>query len=87
MTFATLLLKEHLCKVWYIVSGIDVLLWTYLISGVRLFEKVCVEKVEVENGRVCGVKTNKGDIKCEVFVNCGGQVGKHCQYALELISD
>ena len=43
-------------------------------SGVHVFEKVCVERVEVENGRVCGVKTNKGDIKCEVFVNCGGQV-------------
>ena len=43
-------------------------------SGAHVFEKVCVERVEVENGRVCGVKTNRGDIKCEVFVNCGGQV-------------
>ena len=38
-------------------------------------EKVRVDKVLVNNNRVCGVRTNKGDIKCEVFVNCAGQVG------------
>ena len=37
-------------------------------------EKVTVDKVLVSNNRVCGVRTNKGDIKCEVFVNCAGQV-------------
>ena len=37
-------------------------------------EKVRVDKVLVSNNRVCGVRTNKGDIKCEVFVNCAGQV-------------
>ena len=37
-------------------------------------EKVAVDKVLVSNNRVCGVRTNKGDIKCEVFVNCAGQV-------------
>ena len=61
------------------LTGVD-------ISGVHLFEKVCVERVEVENGRVCGVKTNKGDIKCEVFVNCGGQVclcsNNNCSFLL-----
>ena len=33
-----------------------------------------MEKIEVRNGRVHGVKTNRGDISCEVFVNCAGQV-------------
>ena len=37
-------------------------------------EKVTVDKVLVSDNRVCGVRTNKGDIKCQVFVNCAGQV-------------
>ena len=28
----------------------------------------------MEGGRVTGVRTNKGHINCEVFVNCAGQV-------------
>ena len=40
-----------------------------------MFEKVAVEKVEVKNGRVSGVKTNQGSVQCEIFVNCAGQVG------------
>ena len=42
-----------------------------------MHEKVGVEKVEVENGRVCGVRTSRGNIKCEIFVNCGGLVSCH----------
>ena len=42
--------------------------------GVKVLEKVIVNKVLVSNDRVCGVRTNKGDVKCEVFVNCAGQV-------------
>ena len=45
-----------------------------ITPGVQLFEGVCVESVEVENGRVAGVKTDHGDINCEIFVNCAGQV-------------
>jgi len=41
---------------------------------VKVLEKVTVDKVLVSNDRVCGVRTNKGDVKCEVFVNCAGQV-------------
>ena len=37
-------------------------------------EKVGVEGVDVENGRVCGVRTTEGDIKCKIFINCAGQV-------------
>lgn len=46
----------------------------YHTAGVKIVEKVTVDKVLVSNNRVCGVKTSKGDIKCEVFVNCAGQV-------------
>ena len=51
-----------------------VLCWSDNIAGVQVFEKVGVERVEVENGRVCGVRTSRGNVKCEIFVNCGGQV-------------
>jgi len=44
------------------------------LQGVQVYEKVDVEMVEVENGRVCGVRTNRGNIKCEIFINCGGMV-------------
>ena len=33
-----------------------------------------MEGVDVEGGRVMGVRTNKGNISCEIFVNCAGQV-------------
>jgi len=46
----------------------------HAIPGVQVYEKVDVERVEVENGRVCGVRTNRGNIKCEIFINCGGMV-------------
>ena len=47
-----------------------------------MHEKVCVEKVEVENGRVCGVRTSRGNIKCEIFVNCGGLVSHHFDHCV-----
>ena len=50
--------------------------------GVQVREKVCVEKVEVENGRVCGVRTSRGNIKCEIFVNCGGLVSHHFDHCV-----
>ena len=40
----------------------------------KLYEGVRVEGVAVQDGRVVGVKTNKGDVECEIFVNCAGQV-------------
>ena len=50
--------------------------------GVKVHEKVGVEKVEVENGRVCGVRTSRGNIKCEIFVNCGGLVSHHFDHCV-----
>lgn len=40
----------------------------------KLFEDVSVNNVQVKDGKVTGVATSKGDIECEIFVNCAGQV-------------
>ena len=47
------------------------------IKSARKRGAVCLEGVKVtgimvENGRVCGVNTNQGDIKTEFVVNCAG---------------
>ena len=44
------------------------------VTGVRICEKVRVESIATVNGRVSGVHTDKGNIKCDIFVNCGGLV-------------
>ncbi|XP_035679828.1 pyruvate dehydrogenase phosphatase regulatory subunit, mitochondrial-like [Branchiostoma floridae] len=41
--------------------------------GVQIHQKVSVETVLTDTGRVAGVRTNQGDIRCEYFVNCAGQ--------------
>jgi glycine cleavage system aminomethyltransferase T/glycine/D-amino acid oxidase-like deaminating enzyme len=41
--------------------------------GVKIREDVEVTGVLVERGRVAGVRTAQGEIRCEVLVNCGGQ--------------
>ncbi|MEO7391009.1 MAG: FAD-dependent oxidoreductase [Ramlibacter sp.] len=41
--------------------------------GVKIMEGVEVTGVVVENGRVTGVRTTRGEVRCEVLVNCGGQ--------------
>lgn len=40
--------------------------------GVRVIENCGVIEVAQEDGRVSAVKTTKGHLKCEYFVNCGG---------------
>lgn len=45
-------------------------------GGVNIIEGVRVTDVEVEDGRAVGVKTEQGDIKCEIVINCGGQWAK-----------
>lgn len=42
-------------------------------GGVRIVEDCAVTAVNVRNGRAAGVSTTRGDIACEVVVNCGGQ--------------
>ncbi|WP_395689742.1 FAD-dependent oxidoreductase [Caenimonas koreensis] len=41
--------------------------------GVKIVEDIEVTGVLSENGRVTGVRTAQGDVKCETLVNCGGQ--------------
>ena len=41
--------------------------------GVRMHEGIEVTGVIVENGRVKGVRTAQGEVRCEVLVNCAGQ--------------
>jgi 4-methylaminobutanoate oxidase (formaldehyde-forming) len=41
--------------------------------GAQLLEGVEVSGVIVERGRVAGVRTSQGEVRCEVLVNCAGQ--------------
>ncbi|XP_019629227.1 PREDICTED: pyruvate dehydrogenase phosphatase regulatory subunit, mitochondrial-like [Branchiostoma belcheri] len=43
------------------------------LQGVQIHQQVAVETVLTDAGRVAGVRTNQGDIRCEYFVNCAGQ--------------
>lgn len=42
-------------------------------AGVRILEDTVVTGILVENGRIRGVATSRGTIRCEVVVNCAGQ--------------
>lgn len=42
-------------------------------AGVKIVEGVEVTGVVTERGRVAGVKTAQGELRCEVVVNCAGQ--------------
>ena len=41
-------------------------------GGATILENTAVTGIRVENGRVAGVATNRGDVACEVVVNCAG---------------
>ncbi len=41
-------------------------------GGAKFFEDTKVTGIHTKNGRATGVATDKGDIKAEVVVNCGG---------------
>jgi glycine cleavage system aminomethyltransferase T/glycine/D-amino acid oxidase-like deaminating enzyme len=41
--------------------------------GVKMVEGVEVTGVLIERGRVTGVQTQQGEVRCETLVNCGGQ--------------
>jgi 4-methylaminobutanoate oxidase (formaldehyde-forming) len=38
-----------------------------------MVEGVEVTGVDIERGRVTGVRTAQGEVRCETIVNCGGQ--------------
>lgn len=42
--------------------------------GVKIFEKVAVESIITDGKSITAVKTSNGTIKCEILVNCAGQV-------------
>jgi 4-methylaminobutanoate oxidase (formaldehyde-forming) len=44
--------------------------------GVRILERTKVTGFARERGRVTSVRTARGDVECEVVVNCGGQWAK-----------
>jgi 4-methylaminobutanoate oxidase (formaldehyde-forming) len=44
--------------------------------GARIFEHTKVTAIRTKNGRVTGVGTERGDIHCEVVVNCAGLWGR-----------
>jgi glycine cleavage system aminomethyltransferase T/glycine/D-amino acid oxidase-like deaminating enzyme len=41
-------------------------------NGVRILQHTRVVGIDVVDGRVRGVRTDRGDVACEVVVNCGG---------------
>ncbi|MET3804378.1 4-methylaminobutanoate oxidase (formaldehyde-forming) [Nakamurella sp. UYEF19] len=41
-------------------------------GGVTIAQHTRVLGIAVERGRVAGVRTDRGDIECEIVVNCGG---------------
>ncbi|WP_436644177.1 GcvT family protein [Microbaculum sp. FT89] len=43
------------------------------MSGVTVFEDTPVTGILIEDGRIRGVETPRGTVKCEVVVNCAGQ--------------
>ena len=43
------------------------------LRGIKIFEDIEVTGVELNEGRVQGVKTKQGDIQCDILVNCAGQ--------------
>ena len=42
------------------------------MAGARVFEQTRVDEVVLREGRVTGVRTDRGDIACEYVVNCTG---------------
>jgi 4-methylaminobutanoate oxidase (formaldehyde-forming) len=46
------------------------------MGGARIFENTKVTAIHTKDGRVTGVATEKGDIACEVVVNCAGMWGR-----------
>jgi 4-methylaminobutanoate oxidase (formaldehyde-forming) len=56
--------------------------------GARIFERTRVTAVHAQAGKVTGVATSHGDIKCEIVVNCAGQwakqVGRLCGVTVPL---
>jgi heterotetrameric sarcosine oxidase gamma subunit len=46
------------------------------MRGARIVEKIRVLGILTRDGRVCGVRTDAGDVEAEIVVNCAGQWAK-----------
>ncbi len=46
------------------------------MGGAQVFEGVKVTAVHQKNGRVTGVRSEQGDIQCEIVINCAGMWGR-----------
>ncbi len=46
------------------------------MGGAKIIEDTKVTAIHLKDGRITGVSTGKGDIACEVVVNCGGMWGR-----------
>ena len=59
-------------------------------GGAKIFEKTRVTAVDVKDGRVRGLSTDRGDIACDALVICAGQwsrqFGKMCGVSIPLHS-
>ena len=57
-------------------------------GGVSIFTGIKVTGIQQRKGAVTGVSTNRGDIECEVVVNCGGmwarEIGLMCGVSVPL---
>ena len=56
--------------------------------GVQIFENTAVNSILISGGAVSGVSTSRGDIRCEVVVNCAGMwardIGLSCGVSIPL---
>lgn len=57
-------------------AGDKTQLCVYLGTGVQIYDRTSILHVMVKRGQVTGVETDKGQIQCQYFVNCAGQVGQ-----------
>lgn len=55
-------------------------------AGVQIYDRTSILHVMVKKGQVTGVETDKGQIECQYFVNCAGQVGGGSQSGSDLCS-
>lgn len=46
------------------------------VGGAQILENIKVTGIQLEKTVVCGVHTDKGDVKCEYVVNCAGMWGR-----------
>ncbi|MGD8285437.1 MAG: FAD-dependent oxidoreductase [Desulfobacterales bacterium] len=46
------------------------------MRGAKIIENIMVTDIKVENGAVCGVTTDRGEVTCEYVVNCAGMWGR-----------